>query len=49
MDAIRNIYLYGTLVIMIFVPILFAMYKLDKIYPTVIADLLKKEEKQGGR
>lgn len=44
--AIRNIYLYATLGIMIFVPVLFAFYKLDTIYPTVIADLLKKEEKQ---
>ena len=49
MIAIKNIYLYVTLGIMIFIPILFAFYKLDKIYPTVISDLLKKEEKQGGK
>ena len=49
MAAIKNIYLYVTLGIMIFIPILFAFYKLDKIYPTVISDLLKKEEKQGGK
>lgn len=49
MTAIRNIYLYVTLGIMIFIPILFALYKLDKIYPTVISDLLKKEESQGGK
>jgi len=43
-SAIRNLYLLAPLPFLIALPILYAFYKLDKIYPQVMADLEKREQ-----
>lgn len=41
--AISNMYLVVPIVFMAVIPVLYHFYKLDKIYPTVMADLEKRE------
>ena len=41
--AIQNLYLLAPLPFMIAMPILYYFYKLDKIYPQVMADLEERE------
>lgn len=43
-SAIRNLYLLAPLPFLIALPIFYAFYKLDKIYPQVMADLEKREQ-----
>lgn len=43
-SAIRNLYLLAPLPFLIALPILYYFYKLDKIYPQVMADLEKREQ-----
>lgn len=43
MAAIRGLYLYATILFAIIVPILYGVYKLDKIYPQMMEDLEKRE------
>lgn len=43
-SAIRNLYLLAPLPFLIALPILYAFYRLDKIYPQVMADLEKREQ-----
>lgn len=42
-DAIKLVYLVLPIPFLIFIPVFYAFYKLDRIYPTVMADLEKKE------
>lgn len=44
MDAIRNLYLYAPIPFLIIIPIIYGFYKLDKIYPQVMSDLLEEKE-----
>lgn len=46
MSAISSLYLYAPLPFMIALPILYCFYKLDKIYPKVMADLEERENKR---
>lgn len=41
--AIKSVYLVLPVPFLILVPLFYALYKLDKIYPTVMADLEKRE------
>lgn len=43
-SAIRNLYLLAPLPFLIALPIFYAFYRLDKIYPQVMADLEKREQ-----
>lgn len=43
LTAIRSLYLYAPIIFMIILPVLYWIYKLDKIYPQVIEDLKKRE------
>ena len=43
-SAIRNLYLLAPLPFLIALPILYAFYKLDKLYPQVMSDLEKREQ-----
>lgn len=43
--AIKNMYLIVPIPFLILIPVFYIFYKLDKIYPTVMADLQKQEEK----
>jgi GPH family glycoside/pentoside/hexuronide:cation symporter len=43
--AITSIYIYAPIVFLAIVPILYVVYKLDKIYPKVMADLHERENK----
>ncbi len=43
--AITSIYIYAPIVFLAIVPILYVVYKLDKIYPKVMADLHEREDK----
>ena len=45
MTAIKTLYLYVPLVFMLAIPFLYLSYKLDKIYPQVMADLAERESK----
>lgn len=42
--AIRNLYLFAPLPFLLVLPVLYHFYKLDKIYPQVMADLEKREQ-----
>lgn len=44
--AIKNMYLIVPIPFLILIPVFYIFYKLDKIYPTVMADLQKREEEQ---
>ena len=41
--AIKAIYLYVPIPFLILIPIIYIFYKLDKIYPQVMADLQERE------
>ena len=43
LSAIQNLYLLAPLPFMIAMPILYYFYKLDKIYPQVMAELTERE------
>lgn len=43
-NAIKNLYLYVPMAILGLLPILFYMYKLDKIFPQVMEELLQREK-----
>lgn len=43
MGAIKNVYCYGTIIVMAIVAVLLYFYKLDKEYPTVIEELRQRE------
>lgn len=43
LSAIRLVYLVLPVPFLVLIPVFYAFYKLDKIYPTVMADLEKKE------
>lgn len=45
LSAIKNLYLLAPLPFLIALPILYYFYKLDKIYPQVMADLEEREKK----
>lgn len=42
--AISNLYVYGPIIFLVIVPILYWFYKLDKQYPQVIAELSEREK-----
>ena len=42
--AIRNLYLLAPLPFLALLPVLYYFYKLDQIYPQVMADLEKREQ-----
>lgn len=46
LSAIKNLYLLAPIPFLILIPIFYMFYKLDKIYPQVMADL-EKREKEG--
>lgn len=43
-NAIKNLYLYVPMAVLGLLPILFYMYKLDKIFPQVMEELLQREK-----
>lgn len=43
-NAIKNLYLYIPIAVLGILPILFYMYKLDKIFPQVMSELLQKDK-----
>lgn len=45
LSTIRSLYLYYPLVLFISLPILFLLYKLDKIYPQIMEDLMNRERR----
>lgn len=45
LTAIQNLYLLAPLPFLIAMPILYSFYKLDKIYPQVMAELAQREQK----
>lgn len=45
LEAIKMVYLVLPIPFLVLIPVFYAFYKLDKIYPTVMADLEKKEIK----
>lgn len=45
MDVIKTLYLYVPIPFLVIIPILYLFYKLDKIYPQVMADLSARSEK----
>ena len=44
--AIKNMYLIVPIPFLILIPVFYIFYKLDKIYPTVMSDLQKRENEQ---
>lgn len=46
LSAIKNLYVYAPIVFLVIVPILYYVYKLDKIYPKVMAELTEREKKE---
>ncbi len=46
MTAIKVLYLYVPIPFLIALPLIYMMYKLDKIYPQVMEDLKEREEKR---
>ena len=48
MKAISRLYLYAPIAFMLVIPVLYWMYKLDKIYPQVMTDLAAREESTSG-
>ncbi|MBS6195105.1 MAG: MFS transporter [Clostridiales bacterium] len=44
--AIKQVYLVLPIPFLVLVPVFYALYKLDKIYPTVMKDLEQRENKQ---
>lgn len=45
-EAIKTVYLLLPIPFLILIPIFYTFYKLDKIYPTVMEELEKREEKE---
>lgn len=45
LSTIKSLYLYYPLVLFITLPILYMLYKLDKIYPQIMDDLMKRDGK----
>lgn len=46
LKAITILYIYVPIIFLAIVPFLYGRYKLDKIYPRVMADLIEKEKKE---
>lgn len=44
-DMIMNIYKFGPILVWIVVIITLALYKLDKMYPQIMEELAKREER----
>lgn len=42
--AISNLYVYGPIIFLVIVPILYWFYKIDKQYPQVMAELSEREK-----
>ena len=43
LSAIKNMYILAPIPFLILIPVFYAFYKLDKIYPKVMADLEERE------
>ena len=44
-DMIVNIYMYGIIIVWVIVIVSLLFYKLDKLYPIIMKDLIMREER----